>query len=438
MSGIADLEARLLASLPSVDAFERMEIVGIDERSFTTYGPMYSYIKDIIEEHRSLPRLRDLKETFNVPDYVKRQPEEYEWLLDEFLKVTTAQKVQRIFDRNVDAHADDPRALLSALQRDLNDITIAERRDVSVTDAGAAKRMEAYADNILEKGWMAGIPTGLSFFDAECRMGWDEGELIGLVARTSIGKSWIMLFFGLVAWTAGKRVLFLSPELPQKEAEARWDTLLCGMHDITTDSMDYYRGFRPTEAQVNMAKGAAERSDWTTLCSIEGRPFSLNEIPRLVDRYEPDLVLIDGLNFIQGPTKGSQSWERIMDVSYGLKSVAVGANISIIVSHQANRAAAHNLNRPPALHEIFAGDGFAQACDRLIVLHPPEVPPKRLIVTIQKFRRGEPQQGGLTLLFDPGKGKINEVFDSKSTRDTRPTGSNVQSRKRDARPVSIP
>jgi hypothetical protein len=438
MPGIADLEARLLASLPNVEAFEHLEVLGIDERAFTMYGPMYSYIKDIVEEHQVLPRLLDLKATFNVPDYVRRQPSEYDWLLADFIKVNTAQKVQRIFDQNVERHADDPQTLVASLRRDLDEIAISEKRDVSVTDASAAKRMAGYAENRLEEGWLAGIPTGLSYFDAALRMGWDAGELIGLVARTTIGKSWIMLYFGLVAWTAGKHVLFLSPELPEKELEARWDTLMCGMNDIATDALDYYRGFLPSKEQVEMAMKASKRQDWTTLCSVEGRPFSINEIPRLVARYEPDLVLIDGLNFVQGPTRGRQSWERIMDVSYGLKTTAVGANVAIIVSHQANRAAAHNLHRPPALHEIFAGDGFAQACDRLLVLHPPQQPPHRLVVTIQKFRRGEPQQGGLMLQFEPGKGKINEVFDTKPTRNVRPDGSDVQSGKGDARSVSIP
>ncbi len=438
MPGIADLEARLLASVPNVEAFEHLEVLGIDERSFTMYGPMYSYIKDLVEEHQSLPRLLDLKATFNVPDHVRREPKEYDWLLQEFMKVTTAQKVQRIFDTNVDLHADDPQTLVSSLRRALDDIAISEKRGVSVTDSSASKRMAAYADDRIEEGWLAGIPTGLSFFDAELRMGWEPGELIGVVARTGIGKSWLLIVFGLIAWTAGKRVLFLSPELPEKEAEARWDTLLCGMNDIATDSMDYYRGFLPSKEQVEMAMQASEREDWITLCSVEGRPFSTNEIPRLVDWYEPDLLLIDGLNFVAGPSRGRQSWERIMEVSYGLKTTAVSGNVAIIVSHQANRAAGHNLHRPPALHEIFAGDGFAQACDRLLVLHPPKSPPNRLVVTIQKFRRGEPKSGGMMLRFEPGKGKINEVFDTKSTRNVRPDGANVQGGKGDASTVSIP
>ncbi len=440
MSGIADLEARLLASLPDVEAFERLDAVGIDERSFTKYGPMFIYIREIVAEHSSIPRLRDLVETFNVPDYVQRKPEEFDFLLDEFLKVTTAVKVQQIMEHNVDLHAEHPQEMLAAMQHDLSDIAISDQRDVSYTDQQAAKRMKEYGEDILPQGWMAGIPTGLSYFDATLRLGYEPGELIGLVARTGIGKSWMIMYQGLVAWMAKKRVLFLSPELPQIEAEARWDTLLCGMSDIKVDALDFYRGFRPTEKQVAMAAGAAERGDWITLCSMDGRPFSLGEIPRLVKRFEPDVVLIDGLNFIQMPSRrGQQAWERIMDISYGLKSIASGQDVVVIVSHQANRAAAHNLNRPPALHEIAGGDGFSHACDRMLVLHPPKQPANRLIVTVQKFRRGPPLQGGLHLQFEPGKGIVNEVFDDpKSTRDVRPHGAAVQSRDGDAGDLSIP
>jgi replicative DNA helicase len=348
--------------------------------------------------------------------------------------------VQQVFDRSVDEHAEHPQEMLQALQRGLAEITVTEQRDVSYTDKQAADRMKEYGENILPQGWMAGIPTGLSYFDATLRLGYEPGELIGLVARTGIGKSWIIMYQGLIAWMAKKRVLFLSPELPKIEAEARWDTLMCGMSDIKVDALDFYRGFRPNKEQVKMAAGAAERSDWITLCSVDGRPFTIGEIPRLVKRFEPDVVLIDGLNFIQTPARrGQQAWERIMDVSYGLKSVAAGQDVVVMVSHQANRAAAHNLNRPPALHEIAGGDGFSHACDRLLVLHPPKQPAHRLVVTIQKFRRGEPLQGGLHLLFDPGKGLINETFDDPSTaRDVRPHGADVQGGEGDARPMSIP
>jgi len=89
----ADLEARLLASLPTVEAFAALGEQGIGAGSFHHWRALYEYIAELVGEHHHLPRLRDLKATFNLPDHIKRQPEEYDWLLLEFQRLTLAQQV---------------------------------------------------------------------------------------------------------------------------------------------------------------------------------------------------------------------------------------------------------------------------------------------------------------------------------------------------------
>lgn len=435
MSGIADLEARLLASLPSIDAFQRLESLGITEEAFSTYSPMYTYIKKIVEDNNHLPRLRDLVATFNVPDHVQRKPEEYDWLLGEFLKLTTAQKVQEVLDHNVENHGDEPQAMLQSMIRDLTDLTISQGRDISITDMSFSTRLDSYAGRYQRDGMIVGCPTGLNFFDANARIGWMPGELIGMVARTFVGKSWFLLYFGLIAWNAGRRILFLSPELPEDETEARWDTLLCGMNDVVVDNQDFYRGFRPSPEQVELAKKSANRSDWITLSSVDGRPFSMQELPRLVRYHRPNILLIDGLSFIK-LGRNIPLWERIQEVSHTLKTLAISEEIVIIVSHQANRGA-HNIARPPGLHEVAGGDGFAQACDRMLVLSKPNRP-KEIVLTVQKFRKGEPEQGGIHLFFDPGKGKIYETANPGAARKSGDSGPGLQDGNGDANDLPIP
>ena len=441
MSGLADLEARLLASIPTAEAFERLALVGIDGDSFATYGPMYSYIREMVEEHGGLPRLRDLKATFNVPDYVQRRPEEFDLLLDDFLKLTIAQKIQSLMDANVDAYADDPSALVHGLINDLGNLVIADQREESITDQRVETRLAEYEELARQQtnAPMRGVPTGLHYFDTNCRIGWMGGELIGLVARTGLGKSWLCLQFGLTAWQTGRRVLFLSPELPQDEAEARWDALLCGMNNVAVDAMDFYRGFHPSKEQVALAARAAKREDWITLCGIEGRAFGLEEIPRLVAKYAPDLVLIDGLDFLRLGGRTRPIWEKVHELSYGLKTIAVNYDVPILVSHQANRGAS-DTSKPPAIDEIKGGDSFAQAVDRMLVVSRPayKTRPKELTITVQKFRKGEPEQGGINMMFDPSGGKIHEDLNPKPTGVRRTTGPSVQARPRNAGGLPVP
>ena len=437
-----DLEARLLASVPSIGHFQRLEELGIVEGSFQHYGPMYRYIGQIVAEHGHLPRLRDLQATFNIGQFVQRKPLEYDWLLGEFIKLTTVQRIQQVMDSNVEKHGEDPRELLPALVRDLTQLMLPSDHQASLTDTGALRRVDEYEAKIPPQGgsMIVGIPTGLRYFDADARLGWLPGELIGIVGRLYIGKSWMLLYHGAIAWMAGYRVLLLSPEMPSEEAEARFDTLVCGLHGLQVDVQDLYRGYHPSPEHRKIAAKIAARGDWVTLSSAEGHAFRLHEIPRLVRQFSPQLLLIDGLALLGGTTGRSQLWEQIKELSTGLKNLAVGMNISVLVSHQANRGA-QNTSRPPGLHEVSYGDSFAQFCDRVLALSRPERTPQQLRVTVQKFRRGEHNPAGSIFRFDPGHGQIEETTDALDTRTARRNGDqreDVQERQGDLDLLPIP
>lgn len=411
-----DLEARLLASVPTIGHFQRLAELGVGEASFHYYSPLYRYIGEIVREHNHLPRLIDLKATFNLPDHVQRKPEEFQWLLDEFLKLTTVQRVQDIMEINVENYGEDPKELIPALIRDFTKLQIPDQRSASLTDQSAVERLTYYEKlEAQTTGFMVGTPTGIRYFDSEYRIGWLPGELNGIVGRLYIGKSWMLMYHGVVAWMFGKRVVFLSPEMTKEEAEARFDTLVCGLQDVPVDISDFYRGFKPSVAQREALTKAADKSSWITLTSDEGHPFRLAEIPRIIRQYNPDLLLIDGLLLIS-PEQRGKSWEQILELSYGLKNLAVGTGITILVAHQANRDA-HDTARPPGLHEISMGDAFAQACDRVIALSKPTRPPDRIRLTIQKFRKGKPLQSGTDFEFLPGQGKVREDDEYPGTVD---------------------
>ena len=421
-----ELEARLLASVPSVGHFQHLEELGVAEETFRHYGPMYRYIGEIIKQHNHLPRLLDLRATFNVPQYVQRKPEEYEWLLDEFLKLTTVQRIQDVMDDNVETYGENPKELLPALIKDLTRLQLPSERSASLTDQTALRRLERYMGLAEISGFLLGVPTGIRYFDAEYRIGWIPGELVGIIGRLYIGKSWMLMYFGALAWMFGKRILFLSPEMPREEAEARFDALVCGLHDVPVDVTELFRGFKPTKAQQEVLSSIANKANWITVTSDEGRPFRMGELPRLVRQFNPDILLIDGLLLVDPDSRGQAAWEQVKNLSYGLKNLAVGSNIIIIVTHQANRQA-HNTAKPPGLHEIYMGDAFAQACDRVLVLSKPNNPPDTLRITIQKFRKGKPLHSGTDFEFLPGNGKVKEKSgDLRSTDGDGDLGSDLQ------------
>ena len=409
----SQLEARLLASVTSPEDFEQLAAVGVGEDDFSHYRPVYKYLVSVLESQGRVPRFLDLKQTFNLPESVTRSGGEFRFLLEEFRRLVVAQRLQDTIDHSVEEFGEDPDALLENLLKSLMSLQTSAQRHSSLTDQSMVERLGVYATRArqLAAQGIIGIPTGISHFDEKLRLGWLPGELVGMVGRTYVGKSWLLLYFGMVAWQRGIRVLFVSPEMPVEETEARFDALLMCRNDIRVDVADLYRGYVPNEKMHKLAGEVAKRSSWTTYSSSEDGQLGLIELARLVNQHRPGLLLVDGLSLLEsGKGRRQQVWESIKDISYGLKNMAVALNVATIICHQATRSA-YNTARPPGLHEIAYGDDFARACDRVIALSRPQSleGEETLRVTIQKFRRGEPLLGGIDFRFEPGRGEIHEL-----------------------------
>lgn len=415
----SDLEARLLASVASVQDFHRLKEIGLDEEAFEHYKPMYDYIDRQLKRNGKVPRLLDLRETFNLPDTVKRTRDEFDYVLHEAEQLIMTQNIQTVLDKSVEEHSEEPNALIDNIVRDLSGMRSVSSTQVSSTDSSMLTRLARYEAQAHVKG-ARGLRTGLKYFDEEWRLGWLPGELVGIVGRTYVGKSWLLLFFGLMAWQFGKRIVFVSPEMSIEETEARFDGLLMGKNDIKVSVSELYRGYVPTDEMKTLAEEVAMRKNWLTYaCADDGR-FGLAQLAQLAWQHKPDMLLIDGLPLLESEgSRRQQVWESIKDLSYGLKNLAVRHNLAVLVSHQATRRA-HNVARPPGLHEIAYGDAFAQACDRVLALSRPQETEDSLRITIQKFRRGRPHLKGIDFMFDPERGEIHEYIPTDARGSGRP------------------
>lgn len=408
---LEELEARLLASIRNQEDFQDLRDLDIGEGDFKHWQPMYHYIKNLLEQHGHVPRFRDLKDTFNLPASVVRDAKEFPFLLEEFRRVTVARRVQGLIDRSVAAHSEDPEHLLDELIVGLSGLQKARRAQMSVTDRSMPHRLEVYAEKArkIKAGQPIGIPTGITFFDEKVKIGWLPGELIGVVGRTYVGKSWMLMFFAIMAWQSGCRVLFISPEMSVEETEARFDAMMFAKNDSPVETSSLFRGHTPNEQHKILAQRVAQSDRWYTYASTEEGGFNLSHISGLARRWRSHLIVVDGLPLLESSGRQKQVWENIKDLSYGLKRLAVSLNVSIIISHQATRSA-HNISRPPGMHEIAYGDAFVQACDRMLALSKPVAGDKVLRLTIQKFRKGQPVPGGVDFHFAPEKGEIHELL----------------------------
>ena len=400
-----ELEARLLVAAPDIEAFSRLR----EEQgeAWEHWGALYLYIQEFSDRYHILPSVEDLEATFALPSNCSRGEGIFEALLVEIRQVRMARAIQDTVERAVLQSGAEPQRMLSRLIADLSAIQPKEQRYASRTDATMLDRMRRYEQmEATTRGMVSGVPTGLSYFDTRYGLGWQPSELIGVVGRTYTGKTFLLLYFGIIAWQSGRRVLLLSPELDQQEVEARFDALLLARAGLKVSLTELYRGLRVSEAMRLAAKTYSARADWLTVVSGESASLQLSDVLYYAHQHRSELILIDGLSLLS-VEKGRQVWESMRDLCYGLKGAAVRLGTPIILAHQANRSA-HNTARPPALHEVSFGDALAQACDRVLSIAVPTAQENTIRVAVQKFRRGRTNALGVELHFAPEEGKIYE------------------------------
>lgn len=293
---------------------------------------------------------------------------------------------QALNDTDKDEELVKPAAIIDSLQRAFGEIVASDVRDAYITDAMIAERYDKYtlrSQHFGSAGFqMWGIPTGIGAIDGS-RQGWMPGELIGFYARPTVGKTWMLLREGVIAWLSGKRILLITPEMTPEQVALRTDALLAGHMGIPFSHSKVFAGDPSVQASYEqLASSVRNENRWYTVSDIGGREVRVSDTAALISRYKPDLVLIDGVSLLGNDQRSTQEWEKMKHVCYDLKRLTTVARVAMIVSHQAvNSRRGQRSNRDdgqgrgddwvmPTLNDAAFGDAFVQAMSTVITMAP--------------------------------------------------------------------
>ena len=290
-------------------------------------------------------------------------------------------------------------------------------RGLSYTDHQAQDRFDEYIQRqaAFTSTGLVGTRTGLAVFDAQAR-GWEPGELVGIVARPYVGKSWVLTHSAGTAYREGKRILFLSPEMSRHDVGLRADQLLFPHWEgndgrLKLPLQELVTGQLPgrTEALYRdwLAHFSQERR-WITVDAAADRGIKVATVDSLIVSHAPDLVCIDGLMLLESSYEST--WEQAKDISYTLKNVAGNRGVPIICVAQANRIT-RDTNDIPSLNEVAFGDSISQAFDRMVGIGRPNTGAQTVrLLQCQKFRNGWADfHRRQTISFNPDDGDIGRV-----------------------------
>ncbi|MFO8013423.1 MAG: replicative DNA helicase [Phycisphaerae bacterium] len=212
---------------------------------------------------------------------------------------------------------------------------------------------------------VTGLPTGFMDLDDKTR-GLQNGELVILAARPSVGKSALALNIAEhVAVDNNRPAAFFSLEMSKEELVVR---LISSRAEVD--------GQRLRKGELSARDGRHVVQD--VLPVLSGAPLYIDDTAglrvidlrakarRLVQRYQIELILVDYLQLMSSPGAESRQVE-VATISRGLKALARELDIPVLAVAQLRRESEEH--RRPRLSDLRESGAIEQDADVVLLLH---------------------------------------------------------------------
>jgi replicative DNA helicase len=246
---------------------------------------------------------------------------------------------------------------------------------------------------------LSGLPTYFSDLDYYLS-GLQEGNLVVLASRPSMGKSSLGLNIATNVAKEGKVVAFFSLEMTKEELVQR---VLFSEAKVT--SGDARKGQLGAEKWSRVVEAASK---------VNNLPLYFDDAPvitvtdiraksrRLKSSKGLDLIIVDYLQLMQS-SSGDNRQQEIAEISRNLKNLARELRVPILALSQLNRAAEAREDKRPRLGDLRESGAIEQDADIVMMLYrddyynPGTEIPGVAEVNIVKNRSG--QTGKVELFF---------------------------------------
>jgi len=285
-----------------------------------------------------------------------------------------------------------------------------------LTDAGnsglghSATSIEDEAQRVLEDYQFAkmnpglrGVTMGYQTLD-EASLGAQGGDIIVIVARPGVGKTYLLLEMMKGAWQVGHRCLFTSMEMPKMQITRRFLGLVSGLNPnfIRAGTLSSAIGEPALQEAVEMMQTAAGRV-YLEAGDFEGNVRGVEE---MIQQYHPEVVYVDAAYLLtpEGQKQGYISrWESISLVVKQLKRLAVRYNIPIFISVQFNRNQKDAGNKSPDTSDVGGSDAIGQDTSIILAMQRAPAPYEKIRrkITGLKWREGDTVEMLINYRFDP-------------------------------------
>ena len=278
------------------------------------------------------------------------------------------------------------------------------RNDTSETIGEIANRFkgERFTPNRKQ-----GIKTGIDELDRIVQ-GMDDGDLILIAARPSVGKT---AFSTQIALHTSKTVntALISLEMSKEQL---YDRIIAKESGIELNRIR--RALNCTGEERDLFDEANTELQSQKLRIVDNIN-TVGQIYSFLKRHKIELAIIDYAQLIQpeGRYKGNR-YAEVGEISHGLKTIAKRLNIPIIILSQLNRVA--DALKEPTMSEVRESGDFEQDASVIILLWNKTEDRVKKGLKVDKNRNGE--VGKMELFFD---GKLQR-FSEFTEQEDNPFG----------------
>lgn len=384
---------------------------------FSDYKQEFWFIKNHLDEYGNIPDSTTFLSKFPNFEYIEIH-ESLNYLLEELTK-----------DKNKRFIAEKFNEIRNAIMRD--DIESAQKIVMEAAEQSSSavslqcvdiihdtSRYDRYLDRVenLDKYF---ITTGFKELDAIIA-GWDCNEdLVTIVARNGLGKSWILFRCAASAAVEGKRVGIYSGEMSEDSVGYRVDTLLGNisngalMHGGVSVKNEYKKFLDELQTTV-------PGELYVLTPKMINGPATVSALRAFVEKYNLDILFVDQHSLLDDDRKAKDKTEKASNISKDLKLLQTVKRIPVICVSQQNRETTESGNFDTT--QIAMSDRIGQDSSVVLFIERKDDLLKLHLVKSRNSGCGQV----LTYRVDLNKGIFQFIPDEKDTQQA-PGTSDVSS-----------
>ena len=311
-------------------------------------------------KYGNVPDINTFASEFPHFDFIQVN-ESPSYLIDKLYEDRNARKLSTLFNKIRQEFNDgDIDKAMNTYLSSMNDIAKAKHIE-SIDLLRDTSRYDAFIDRADD--WKKFfVKTGFPELD-EIIGGWDrQEELATIVARSNMGKSWILLKCACAAAEQGLNVGIYSGEMSERKVGYRVDTLIGHISNtaLTKGNIEVQNEYKQyLDSLPDKFTGTMK----VLTPNMIGGPAGVTALRAFIEKDNLDILFVDQHSLLEDDKKAKNPVEKASNISKDLKNLQVLKQIPIISVSQQNRASTEN---GVGLEHIAQSDRIAQ--DSTIVL----------------------------------------------------------------------